>query len=85
MLVIIVNFLSERKFTYLLKRRPFVIHSRPHIARVNGTKVQMLYPEIQHIIFFNCYLAVPWPTLGHSCGDSLTNQMLITVFCTYLT
>ena len=32
-----------------LKRIPFAIHSRPHIARVNGTKVQMLYPEIQHI------------------------------------
>ena len=35
--------------------------------------------------FFNCYLAVPWPTLGHSPGDSLTNLMLITAFCTYLT
>ena len=30
--------------------------------------------------FFNCYLAVPQPTLGHSQGDSLTNPMLITVF-----
>ena len=30
-------------------------------------------------IFFNCYLAVPGPTLGHSWGDSLTNLMLITV------
>ena len=30
--------------------------------------------------FFNCYLAVPRPTLGHSQGDSLTNPMLITVF-----
>ena len=28
--------------------------------------------------FFNCYLAVPRPTLGHSRGDSLTNPMLIT-------
>ena len=28
--------------------------------------------------FFNCYLAVPQPTLGHSQGDSLTNLMLIT-------
>ena len=32
------------------------------------------------LFFFNCYLAVPWPTLGHSQGDSLTNRMLITVF-----
>ena len=30
--------------------------------------------------FFNCYLAVPQPTLGHSCGNSLTNWMLITSF-----
>ena len=28
--------------------------------------------------FFNCYLGVPRPTLGHSQGDSLTNLMLIT-------
>ena len=32
------------------------------------------------IFFFNCYLAVPWPTLDHSQGDSLTNPMLITAF-----
>ena len=30
--------------------------------------------------FFNCYLAVPQPTLGHSQGDSFTNPMLITAF-----
>ena len=30
--------------------------------------------------FFNCYLAAPLPTLGHSQGDSLTNLMLITAF-----
>ena len=28
--------------------------------------------------FFNCYLAVPQPTLGHFRGDSLPNPMLIT-------
>ena len=28
--------------------------------------------------FFNCYLAAPRLTLGHSQGDSLTNPMLIT-------
>ena len=32
--------------------------------------------------FFNCYLAVPRPTLGHSRGDSLTNPMSITAFST---
>ena len=31
-------------------------------------------------IFFNCYLADPRPTLGHSQGDSLANPMLITTF-----
>ena len=30
--------------------------------------------------FWNCYLAVPRPTLGHSRGDSLINPMLITAF-----
>ena len=32
------------------------------------------------LFFFNCYLAAPWPTLGHSQGDSLTKPMLITAF-----
>ena len=31
-------------------------------------------------IFFNCHLAAPQPTLGHSQGDSLTNLMLIIAF-----
>ena len=34
------------------------------------------------LFFFNCYLAVPRPALSHSRGDSLTNPMLITAFCT---
>ena len=29
---------------------------------------------------FNCYLAAPWPTLGHYQGGSLIHPMLITVF-----
>ena len=32
------------------------------------------------IIFFNCYLAAPRPTLGRCQGDSLTNPMLIIAF-----
>ena len=32
------------------------------------------------LCFFNCYLAAPRPTLGHSQGGSLTNPMLITAF-----
>ena len=31
-------------------------------------------------IFFNCYLAAPRSTLGHSQEGSLTNLMLITAF-----
>ena len=31
-------------------------------------------------IFFNCYLAAPWPTWGHSQGNSLTNPILINAF-----
>ena len=34
--------------------------------------------------FFNCYLAAPWPTLGHSWRDSLTNPMLITAFFVHI-
>ena len=34
----------------------------------------------QFFFFFNCYLAAPWPTLGHYQGDSLTHLMLITAF-----
>ena len=38
-------------------------------------------PTTDSLVFsFNCYLAVPRPTLGYSQGDSLTNSMLITTF-----
>ena len=33
--------------------------------------------------FFNCYLAVPQPTMGHSHGDSLSNLTLITAFARF--
>ena len=36
--------------------------------------------EIFFFFFFNCYLAVPQPTLGHSQGDGLTNPMLIIAY-----
>ena len=32
------------------------------------------------LIFFNCYLAAPLPTLGHFWGDILTHPMLFTAF-----
>ena len=39
-----------------------------------------LFSNVPTLTFFNCYLAIPRPTLGHSPGDSLTNPMLITAF-----
>ena len=36
--------------------------------------------DIMTFFFFNCYLAVPRPALGHFRGDSLPNPMLITAF-----
>ena len=44
--------------------------------------VFVVYTTMRYRIFFffNCYLADPRPTLGHSQGDSLTNPMLITAF-----
>ena len=50
----------------------------------------MLLPDFLSIIhtyfffFFNCYLAAPQPTLGHSRGDSLTNPILITAFFVHI-
>ena len=38
---------------------------------------QALYYVKTSIIFFNSYLAVPRPTLGHSQGGTLTNLMLM--------
>ena len=43
-----------------------------------GPTLFLLY--INFFFFFNCYLADPQPTLGHSQGDSLTNPMLIAAF-----
>ena len=39
-----------------------------------------LYKKFYFLIFFNCYLVIPRPTLGHSREDILTKQMLITTF-----
>ena len=49
----------------------------------NNSQTDVYYSIKQH--FFNCYLAVRMPTLGHSQGGSLTNLMLITAFSTILT
>ena len=41
---------------------------------------QNLIFSLTFFFFFNCYLAIPQPILGHSQGDSLTSLMLITAF-----
>ena len=42
--------------------------------------VILLSNVLENSIFLNCYLAAPWPNLGHCWGGSLTHLMLITVF-----
>ena len=39
----------------------------------------------KYLYFFNCYLAVPRPTLGHSLEVSLTNPMLISALSAIFT
>ena len=46
----------------------------------SNQKVLIVLKKIEDHFFFNCYLAVSRPTLGHSQGDSLTKPMLITAF-----
>ena len=52
------------------------LHSDFQFFTIHNSKLVFLF-------FFNCYLAAPWPTLGHYRGDSLTHLMLITVFCIF--
>ena len=64
---------KEMKFGQLIEynvRNTFI----QKLCRQCGRKTNSFF------FFFNCYLAVPRPTLGHSQGDSLTNPMLITAY-----
>ena len=45
-----------------------------------NSKVVLLRRTFLVVFFFNCYLAVPRPTLDHYRGDSLTHPMLIAAF-----
>ena len=74
--------------TVIRKRRVFLIFLGGFVGFLFILWKFMLIIPLKNFIyflFFNCYLAVPRPPLGHSWGDSLTNPMLITAFCTYLT
>ena len=46
--------------------------------------VNMRTNSVFFCFFFNCYLPVPRPTLGHSRGDSLSNAMLVTMLEQFL-
>ena len=46
--------------------------------------VNMRTNSVCLFFFFNCYLPVPRPTLGHSRGDSLSNAMLVTMLEQFL-
>ena len=71
---------------------PFFPFSNPQLLWVSTTHqevilISLFYGESVTLLFFffiffffNCYLAVPRPTLGHFWGDSLPNPMLITAF-----
>ena len=53
----------------------------PRWPPLSGPKSGCLIQVWLHIyIYINCYLAAPWPNLGHYQGDSLTNPMSITAF-----
>ena len=45
----------------------------------------LVYAPLQQVLFFNCYLAAPWLTLGHSQRDSLTNSIVMIEFLTIST
>ena len=49
-----------------------------YLERLASAKVEKVL--LLQRFFFNCYLAAPWPTLGHYWGGSLTHPMLIIAF-----
>ena len=51
------------------------------VSKIHQTCIKNCRSTFLHFwLFFNCYLAVPQPTLGHSWEKSLTNPMLTFVF-----
>ena len=51
-----------------------------HCCISHSEEIKYIADNRVFFFFFNCYLAAPWPNLGHYRGDSLTHPMLITVF-----
>ena len=56
-------------YSYHLSSYSSTIHYTNHLHPIAAVLL---------VVFFNCYLAAPWPTLGHYRGVSLTHLMLIT-------
>ena len=86
---IIKSFFSVSKALLTLDSWFLHIHVVCKKAKCYTTTTLVTYITLTHvtqyisyiyIYIFNCYLAAPRPTLGHSRGDSLTNPMLITAF-----
>ena len=62
----------------LLTQSIFIHPVDAYFSRFLTSYVTWLNTYMLFFLFFNCYLAVPRSTLGHSQGDSLTNPMLST-------
>ena len=71
-----INFKVRQSVSYDMSHTAY--HNAHYDCRVS--LLSYTSNTITILSFFNCYLAVPRPTLGHSQGDSLTNPMLITSF-----
>ena len=50
---------------------------------LQNSLIKILAYHCSNLIFLNCYLAAPRPTLGHCRGGRLTNPKLITAFFIY--
>ena len=72
-------------YIYLLQKLPpwklesWIAQWSFFLLRLLYVYISLLYVWVWNS-FFNCYLAVPWPTLGHYQEDSLTHPMSITFF-----
>ena len=77
----LISMLLKVKLSFSKKKNFFIC---PNVSCLKNDETAFSFNLkalfVLKIFFFNCYLAVPRPTLGHSQGDSLTNLMLITAF-----
>ena len=73
----IQNGLGLKNMSDLVRKE---IHGIFSTDKATNKQIKEYKRSLQEFFFFNCYLADPRPTLGHSQGDSLTNPMLIAAF-----